>query len=54
MAFVMTIPDLVADLHLSAKAAAATAKVRAVYSESMERKEHEQRQEVGMREGCDL
>lgn len=46
MEYVMSIADTVAQVHLTAKAAAATAKARSAYTESLLRKEHEQRQEV--------
>lgn len=48
MEYVMSVADTVAEVHLTAKTAAVTAKVRSVYSESQERKEHEQRLEVGL------
>lgn len=47
MEYIMSVADAVAQVHLTAKAAAATAKARSAYTESLLRKEHEQRQEVG-------
>ena len=54
MEYVMTVADTVAEVHLSAKTAAVTAKVRSVYSESQERKEHELRLEVGLVSECEV
>ena len=51
MEMIFDVIDAVAQVRLSPKAAAATAKVRQTMQEAQQRLEHEKRQEVGMTTG---